>query len=146
MSKHESEAARTTTGRSVLSGGLWYVASYGIPQGYTLIVSIVAARFLGPHGMGRQSFIAFVSITATQVLAGSMYVSVMRYVGETTGRGRNELLPGLLWGAGEGAPGGAALVGVAHPGLGGARGRRHARRGRRARSLAARRVGVRGGR
>src|SRR4051812_19001216 len=97
MSKHESEAARATTGRSVLSGGLWYVASYGIPQGYTLIVSIVAARFLGPHGMGRQSFIAFVSITTTQVLAGSMYVAVMRYVGETTGRGRNELLPGLLW-------------------------------------------------
>ena len=28
----ESEAARATTGRSVLSGGLWYVASNAIPQ------------------------------------------------------------------------------------------------------------------
>src|SRR3954468_19298458 len=96
MSKHESEAARTTTGRSVLSGGLWYVASYSIPQGYTLVISIVAARFLGPHGMGRQSFIAFVSITTTSVLAGSMYAAVMRHIGETAGRDRTELLPGLL--------------------------------------------------
>jgi O-antigen/teichoic acid export membrane protein len=93
----QSAAARATTGRSVLSGGLWYVASYGVPQGYTLIVSIVAARFLGPQGMGRQSFIAFISLTTMNVLAGSMYIAVMRYVGETTGRGRNELLPGLLW-------------------------------------------------
>jgi O-antigen/teichoic acid export membrane protein len=92
-----SEAARATTGRSVLSGGLWYVASYAVPQGYTLIVSIVAARFLGPDGMGRQSFIAFVSITTTSVLASSMYLAVMRFIGETAGRGRNELLPGLLW-------------------------------------------------
>jgi O-antigen/teichoic acid export membrane protein len=105
-----SEAARTTTGRSVLSGGLWYVASYAIPQGYTLIVSIVAARFLGPDGMGRQSFIAFVSITTTSVLAGSMYVAVMRFIGETRGRGRNDLLPGLLWWAWR-IEGLAALVG-----------------------------------
>ena len=105
-----SEAARATTGRSVLSGGLWYVASYAIPQGYTLIVSIVAARFLGPDGMGRQSFIAFVSITTTSVLAGSMYVAVMRFIGETRGRGRNDLLPGLLWWAWR-IEGLAALVG-----------------------------------
>ncbi len=105
-----SEAARATTGRSVVSGGLWYVASYGIPQGYTLIVSIVAARFLGPDGMGRQSFIAFVSITTTSVLASSMYVAVMRFIGETAGRGRNELLPGLLWWAWR-IEGIAALVG-----------------------------------
>jgi O-antigen/teichoic acid export membrane protein len=91
-----SEAARATTARSVLSGGLWYVASYAIPQGYTLVVSIVAARFLGPHGMGRQSFIAFVSITTTTVLASSMYLALMRFVGETAGRGRGELLPGLF--------------------------------------------------
>lgn len=105
-----SEAARTTTGRSVLSGGLWYVASWGIPQGYTLIVSIVAARFLGPDGMGRQSFIAFVSITTTTVLSSSMYLAVMRYIGETAGRGRAELLSGLLWWAWR-VEGAAALLG-----------------------------------
>ena len=81
----------------MLSGGLWYVASWGIPQAYTLIVSIVAARFLGPDGMGRQSFIAFISITTTTVLSSSMYLAVMRYIGETAGRERRELLPGLLW-------------------------------------------------
>ena len=94
----------------MLSGGLWYVASYGIPQGYTLVISIVAARFLGPHGMGRQSFIAFVSITTTSVLASSMYVAVMRHIGETAGRDRTELLPGLLWWAWR-IEGAAALLG-----------------------------------
>jgi O-antigen/teichoic acid export membrane protein len=93
----ESEAARATTGRSVLHGGLWYVASYAIPQVYTLAISIVAARFLGPDGMGRQSYIAFVSLTLTTVLSSSMYVALMRYIGESAGRGREELLPGLLW-------------------------------------------------
>jgi O-antigen/teichoic acid export membrane protein len=91
------DAARATTGRSVLRGGLWYVASYGVPQAYTLVISIVAARFLGPEGMGRQSFIAFVSLTVTSVLSSAMYVALMRFIGETAGRGQSELLPGLLW-------------------------------------------------
>ena len=118
----ESEAARATTGRSVLSGGLWYVTSYTVPQAYTLIISIFAARFLGPDGMGRQSFIAFVSITLTALLSSAMYVAVMRYIGETTGRGRSELLPRLLWFAwcvegaaallGGGLLAGAALLGA----------------------------------
>ncbi|HUK94735.1 MAG TPA: polysaccharide biosynthesis C-terminal domain-containing protein [Gaiellaceae bacterium] len=114
----ESEAARATTGRSVLSGGLWYVTSYAIPQGYTLVISIFAARFLGPDGMGRQSFIAFVSITLTALLSSAMYVAVMRTIGETAGRGHSELLPGLLWFAWciEGVAallGGALLAGAA---------------------------------
>lgn len=92
-----SDAARATTGRSVLTGGLWYVASYGIPQGYSLVLSIVAARFLHPDGMGRQSFIAFISLTLTTMVSSSVYVALMRYIGETAGRGRQELLPGLLW-------------------------------------------------
>ncbi len=93
----DSEAARATTGRSVLSGGFWYVTSYAIPQGYTLVISIFAARFLGPDGMGRQSFIAYVSITLTALLSSAMYLAVMRFIGETSGRGRAELLPSLLW-------------------------------------------------
>jgi O-antigen/teichoic acid export membrane protein len=92
----EPDTAAATTGRSVLAGGLWHVASYGIPQAYTLVVSIAAARFLGPDGMGRQSFIAFVSLTTAVLLSDSLYVSLMRYIGETRGRGREELLPGLL--------------------------------------------------
>jgi O-antigen/teichoic acid export membrane protein len=91
-----ADAARETTGRSVLTGGLWYLASYGIPQGYTIVLSIVAARFLGPSGMGLQSFIAFVATSTTTVLASSMFVALMRYIGETIGAGRSELVPGLL--------------------------------------------------
>jgi O-antigen/teichoic acid export membrane protein len=92
----ESDTAASTTGRSVLAGGLWHLASYGIPQAYLLVVSIAAARFLGPDGMGRQSFIAFVSLTTTVLLADSVSVSLMRYIGETLGRGREEQLPGLV--------------------------------------------------
>ena len=84
----EPAPRRATTGRSVLHGGLWYVASYAIPQVYTLVVSIVAARFLGPHGMGRQSFIAFVSLATDDLLSSSIYVALMRYIGESVGRGR----------------------------------------------------------
>jgi O-antigen/teichoic acid export membrane protein len=91
------DAAGATTGRSVVSGGLWYLASYGIPQGYTVILSVVAARFLGPAGMGVQSFISFAALSLTTVLSSSMYVALMRYIGETVGQGRRELLPGLLW-------------------------------------------------
>jgi O-antigen/teichoic acid export membrane protein len=89
-------AARATTGRSVVSGGLWYLASFGIPQGYTLVLSVVAARFLGPSGMGTQSFIAFVALSTTSVLSSAVYVALMRFVGETAGRERQDLLPGLL--------------------------------------------------
>jgi O-antigen/teichoic acid export membrane protein len=91
------DAARATTGPSVLRGGLWSLASYGVPQAYTLAISVVAARFLGPEGMGRQSYIAFVSLTVTSVLSSAMYVALMRFIGETAGRGQSELLPGLLW-------------------------------------------------
>jgi O-antigen/teichoic acid export membrane protein len=91
-----ADAARATTGRSVVSGGLWYLASYGIPQAYTVVISIVAARFLGPAGMGTQSFIAFVSISLTTVLSSSMYLALMRYIGESVGSGHSELVAGLL--------------------------------------------------
>lgn len=112
--QNEPDSAASTTGRSVLAGGLWHVASYGIPQAYTLIVSVAAARFLGPDGMGRQSFIAFISLTTTVLLSSSLYVSLMRYIGESLGRGREELLPGLLWWAwrieGIAAAAGAAVL------------------------------------
>ena len=97
--EHEEEprgAASATTGSSVLRGGLWYVATYGIPQAYTFVVSILAARFLGPAGTGRQSFISFVALALATMLSSSVYVALMRYIGETVGRGRRDLLRGLL--------------------------------------------------
>jgi|SRR5438093_13080659 len=88
--------AEATTGRSVLAGGFWQVTSYAIPQVYTIVLSVVAARFLGPRGMGVQSFIAFVVLSTTIVLASSMYTALMRCVGETVGQRRSELLKPLF--------------------------------------------------
>ena len=90
------DAAAATTSRSVLRGGAWYAASSGIPQIYTAITSIVAARFLGKDDFGQQSFIALNAILLSTLFSSSMFVAVMRYVGETVGAGRPELLRGLL--------------------------------------------------
>jgi O-antigen/teichoic acid export membrane protein len=91
-----SDAAAATTSRSVLRGGAWYAASSGIPQVYTAITSIVAARFLGKDDFGQQSFIALNAILLSTLFSSSMFVAVMRYVGETAGAGRPELLRGLM--------------------------------------------------
>lgn len=77
-----------TTGARVLGGGIWKMLSNGLPQLYTLVLSISAARYLGPSGMGRQSFIAFVAASTVTLLSASFSVALMRYVGETVGMGR----------------------------------------------------------
>ena len=111
-----------TTGRSVLRGGFWYTASRVVPQLYTLAISIVAARFLGPGGMGRQSFIAFVELSLVAVLSNGMFFALMRWVGESVGRRTSAGLEGVLrwaWGAtgllalgGSGVLVGASLLGA----------------------------------
>lgn len=80
--------ADATTGASVARGGLWMMVSKALPQLYALVLSIAAARYLGPDGMGRQSFIAFVELAAAEVLSSSFSASLMRYVGESIGAGR----------------------------------------------------------
>ncbi len=91
-----SEAVESTSGSSVLRGGLWHTANLVVPQLYALVASIVAARFLGPEGMGRQSYIAFVALSVTLLLSGSMWVSLVRHIGETMGRGDAGAVRGLL--------------------------------------------------
>ena len=117
-----SAAADATTGRSVLAGGLWNLASYGVPQAYTLVVSIAAARFLGASGTGTQSFVSFIALSTTTVLSTSMYVALMRFIGETAGADRTELIPGLLGWAWriEGVLAVVGGVGLAAVGLAGA--------------------------
>lgn len=88
----QSPAAAATTGRSVLHGGLWTAASKLLPQVYVVIVSVVAARFLGPDGMGQQSFIAFALMSTILVFTGGLPVALMRFVGESVGAGR----PGVV--------------------------------------------------
>ena len=56
-----------------------------MPQVQLLVLSVVAARFLGPDGMGRQSLIAFVGITTVMVATAGFPSSVSRFVGELLG-------------------------------------------------------------
>lgn len=67
-----------------------------MPQLYALLISIAAARSLGAEGMGRQSYIAFVALSVTTLLSSSMWVSLVRYIGETIGRGDAATVRGLL--------------------------------------------------
>jgi O-antigen/teichoic acid export membrane protein len=90
------DAAAATTSRSVLRGGAWYTASYAVPQLYAAITSIIAARFLGKADFGQQSFIALNSILIATLLSSSMFLAVMRHVGETVGAGRPQVLRSLL--------------------------------------------------
>ena len=90
-----SEAA-ATTGASVARGGLWSAASNLVPQLFTLAVSIAGARFLGPSGLGRQSFIAFVVASTQNLLGLGLPIALMRTVGESLGAGRRAEARGLV--------------------------------------------------
>jgi O-antigen/teichoic acid export membrane protein len=106
----------------VLGGGLWQVVSATLPQLYTLVVSVVAARYLGADGLGRQSFISFVETTAIALLSAGLPIGLMRAVGEAIGREeQTSVRPLVAWawrlellGAGAGAAvlAGAALAGA----------------------------------
>ena len=88
--------AGTTTGGSVFRGGVWWTASRIIPQLYVLALSLVAARFLGPTGMGRQSFIAFVELSLVALLSQGLFFALMRLVGERIGGDRVPALHALI--------------------------------------------------
>jgi O-antigen/teichoic acid export membrane protein len=81
---------------SVVRGGLWSAASRLLPAMYTLVLSVVAARVLGPDLMGRQSFIAFVAATAVTLCTAGLPVAVMRHVGESAGAERWDAVRVLL--------------------------------------------------
>ena len=81
--------AEATTGSSVVRGGLWKMLSNALPQVYALVISVAAARYLGPDGMGRQSFIAFVELSVIELLTSGFAMSLQRYVGESVGAARS---------------------------------------------------------
>lgn len=115
------DAAASTTGASILAGGIWKTASGVVPQFYVLAQSVAAARFLGPGGMGLQSFIAFAEFAVVTLVASGFSVALMRYIGETLGRGQPEALRALIRWAwrvlGVGAvAGGGILAGAAAAG------------------------------
>lgn len=77
---------------TVIGGTAWSSISAFIPPIQTLIVSIVAARFLGTIGFGQQSLIAFVSISCSLVLAARMPAALSRFGAQMLGGGQ----PGMV--------------------------------------------------
>jgi O-antigen/teichoic acid export membrane protein len=93
----------------VLGGGVWHTLSSLAPQRYVLVLSVVAARFLGTEGMGRQSFISFAATALTLVVTGGIPVALTRYTGERLGldRDRTGTTSTIARRARQGAPTGA---------------------------------------
>jgi O-antigen/teichoic acid export membrane protein len=122
----DARPAKATTYEATASsrafrGGLWQSIGQVSPYVYTVIVSIVAARILGPERMGRQSFIAFTATAVQTVCTTGLGTALLRFIGELRGRGlagRLRPLYGLAWRVSllSGAIGGAALLVVAGAG------------------------------
>jgi O-antigen/teichoic acid export membrane protein len=87
--------AGPTAGTRAFRGGLWQSSAQIAPYAYTTIVSVIAARILGPDRMGRQSFIAFVVLSVQTVCVGGLGTALLRYIGELRGRGLEHALPSL---------------------------------------------------
>jgi O-antigen/teichoic acid export membrane protein len=92
------DASAETTGASVALGGAWQAVARALPQLYALVISVVAARVLGPDGMGRQSYIAFVALSVTLLFTNALPLSLMRFTGELMGADRaDQVRPLLRW-------------------------------------------------
>jgi O-antigen/teichoic acid export membrane protein len=102
--------AAATGGDSVVTGGAWNSASRLIPQLYVLAISIAGARFLGAESFGRQSFISFVELSLILLLTGGLSLAVVRFIGDSLGRGRSAPVARLVTWAWR-VEGVAALVG-----------------------------------
>ncbi len=72
LTKADLTELGTTDANTVLGGTAWSTITALVPPIQTLVVSVVAARFLGIEGFGQQSLIAFVSISCSYVLAARM--------------------------------------------------------------------------
>ncbi len=84
---NESKALGQTSASSVLSGGAWTALGTVLPPLQTFVISVVAARFLGTSGFGRQSLIAFVSLSFSTVFAARMPAALQRFGAQLLGAG-----------------------------------------------------------
>lgn len=91
-----SPIGAATTGATLLSGGSWSLLGILAPQVFTLIVSVVAARNLGIERMGIQSLISFVEASLVVALATGIQWSLLRFVGDSLGRGSGQALTRIL--------------------------------------------------
>jgi O-antigen/teichoic acid export membrane protein len=76
-----------TSGRAVMSGGAWSIVGRTLPLAYTFVVSVFAARILGPSLTGRLALITFASASVTVLLTTSLAFGAIRSIGEALGRG-----------------------------------------------------------
>jgi O-antigen/teichoic acid export membrane protein len=84
----DAGALGATSAPSLVTGGLWTLLNRALPQAQLLILSIVIARYLGPTDMGRQSYIAFVSLALVQAATAGLPGALTRFVGELLGARR----------------------------------------------------------
>src|SRR3954452_23660799 len=84
-----------TSAAAVIGGGMWSVLGRVLPLMQLLVLSVVAARFLGPEGAGRQSFIAFVGLTALLVATAGVPGSLSRFTAELHGASAGGVAVGL---------------------------------------------------
>lgn len=100
-----SDAANRTTGASLLRGGAWLSVALVLPQMFTLVISVAAARFLGPQDMGRQSYISFITIAAATLAGLGLPLALQRAVARAAGAGRPRRVASLAvlgWSASSG--------------------------------------------
>ena len=91
----DDAALEQTAGTKAFRGGLWQSTAQIAPYAYSLVISVVAARILGPDQMGRQSYIAFVVVIVQFALSGGLSNALLRYTGDLVGRGRRDMLASL---------------------------------------------------
>jgi O-antigen/teichoic acid export membrane protein len=82
-------------GARTLAGSAWATAQAIAPYVFTTVVSIVAARVLGPGGMGRQSFISFIVLATITLCSAGIPTALPRFVAEQIGAGREGVLRSL---------------------------------------------------
>lgn len=80
-----TQGSSGATGKAVLRGSTWSIARIVGPQLFVLIVSVAAARFLGPDGMGRQSFISFIALSTAAIFSSGISQMLTRFIGEGIG-------------------------------------------------------------
>jgi O-antigen/teichoic acid export membrane protein len=87
-----------TNRRTVMRGGAWGLLLAIVPSLQTLLISVAAARLLGAEDFGRQSFIAFISVSCVSVFAARMPAAQARFGAELLGAGeRGEVVTLLRW-------------------------------------------------
>jgi O-antigen/teichoic acid export membrane protein len=78
------------TARGLATGGAWTVAGRTLPLFYTFVISVAAARILGPTAMGQLALIVFTASTAMALLTIGLAGAFTRFIGESLGRGEGD--------------------------------------------------------